>query len=52
MTKEDPEAKEKMDEDTGNTPELNKVTGKKDKVPKFMDDDKKKDSFVQKQLKK
>ena len=40
-----------LDEETGNVQEVNKVTGKADKIPAFMDDDKKA-SFVQKQLKK
>ena len=39
-----------LDEETGNVQEVNKVTGKADKIPAFMDDDKKA-SFVQKQLK-
>lgn len=40
-----------LDEETGNVQEVNKVTGKADKIPASMDDDKKA-SFVQKQLKK
>ena len=43
--------KDSLDEETGNVQEVNKVTGKADKIPAFMDDDKKA-SFVQKQLKK
>lgn len=56
MTTEDPAEKveqdtKSLDEETGNVKEVNKVTGKADKIPAFMDDDKK-ESFVQKQLKK
>ena len=60
MTNEEPAEKaekveqdtKSLDEETGNVKEVNKVTGKADKIPAFMDDDKKKESFVQKQLKK
>ena len=48
MISEQPSVFEKMDEETGNAPKLNKVTGKPDAVPMFMNDE----SFVQKKLNK